>query len=243
MWKKKYSEISNIYNLVKHDISTPICVNTKEGEFTIPAKCSTFEDRRWDTYTTLSPEFVHQFVSHLNIVESCSPYEAYGNTTKCANYYRRWLGFCDKNYSLYATLAGKTPGRQLRPTSCIGNLTGTDGDINSFDFNKYAALLADGSVIYFGGHYTGWITVDVNGAGKGPNKIGKDLFAAMVNDKWIKPLGAPGTFNSAVNGNECKCSEDYGVNGFTQGFLGSSNLMHGQMASGGCCSALYLYAK
>lgn len=243
MWKKKYSQISNIYYLVKQEIETSICVNTKEGNFDILEKCSTIKTPYAGTYTTLSPEFVRLFVSHLSVVESCSPYEAYGNTRHCSNYYRRWLGLCAKGSSFYAALGNKTPGKQVSFAACKGSLTGTAGNLQANDFNRYAALLDDGSVIYFGGHHTGWITVDVNGAAKGPNKLGKDIFTAMVNDEWIKPLGAPDTFDTTVNGSECECSQDYGVNNDIQGFLGSGDLLHGRMASGGCCSASYLYAK
>lgn len=37
------------------------------------------------------------------------------------------------------------------------------------------------------------IWVDVDGYGKGPNTLGKDLFIAVINDTKIVPLGASGT--------------------------------------------------
>lgn len=242
MWKKKYSEIANIYNLVKDEFSTPICVDSINGDFKIPKECATINSP-YATFTTLSPEFVKHFISHLKIVDSCSVYNAYGNTDKCSNYYRRWLGFCNQSDSLYELLPNKSPGKQKSPASCHGTLTNKASALNSFDFSKFAALLEDGSVIYFGGRATGWITVDVNGFDKGPNIVGKDVFAAMVNDKWIKPLGATDTYDQNTNGNNCECSDAWGNKNFSQGFLGSGDLLHGRMVSGGCCSAIYLYKK
>ena len=35
MWKKKYSEIAGVYNLVKNEMGGNICVATKDGDFNI----------------------------------------------------------------------------------------------------------------------------------------------------------------------------------------------------------------
>ena len=81
----------------------------------------------------------------------------------------------------------------------------------------------------------------MNGFTKGPNAVGRDFFAVLVNEDWAKPLGADGTYSKAANGNEnCECSKDSGIES-AQGFLGSSDLLNGKILSGGCCSATYLY--
>jgi len=235
MWKKKYSEISQIYNLVKDEIGTPICVN--KHNLSQQVKCRMIADGH-SGYSTLSPEFVEKFVSHLNVIDSCSSNEAYGNTYRCVNYYRKWLGTHSGACSFYGTLQTPSPGEGIAPASCRTS-SGKNPFWQAADFGSFAVLLSDGSVIYFGGYATGWISVDVNGFAKGPNVLGKDFFTVMVNDEWIKPLGADGTFYKPVNGDKCECSKDYGISS-SQGFLGSSDLLHGRMVSGGCCSAVYL---
>lgn len=235
MWKKKYSEISNIYNLVKDEMGgANICVETKTG-YGVDTKCSKIGQRA--RYTTLSPEFVEKFVSHLKVVDSCGHPE-YGEVTECMNFKFKWIGYCDKAAAggYYGTLVqNKGQKGSIRGTSCEP----AGGLYTGWEMSRKAVLLADGSVIYFGGHSTGFISVDVNSFGKGPNVLGRDLFAVMVNEDWAKPLGAAGTFNTSANGQTCECSKDYGLER-GQGFLGSSDLLNGQMLSGACCSATKL---
>jgi len=234
MWKKKYSEISNVYFQVREEMGGGnICVETKSG-YVNSIKCSKIG--QWTRYTTLSPEFVNKFVSHLKVIDSCGMPE-YGETKKCENYYVNWVGFCSNgNYGYYGSLMqGKGQKGAASPAYC--NPAG--GLYTGWDMNKKAVLLADGSVIYFGGHATGFISVDVNSFGKGPNVLGRDLFTVMVNEDWAKPLGAEGTFNPSANGKTCECSKDYGIER-GQGFLGSADLLNSQMLSGACCSATKL---
>lgn len=238
MWKKKYSEISNIYNIVKEDIGGNICVESKSGDFSKPAKCKKINQWVPDyIYTTLSPEFVNKFVSHLNVVESCGRSQ-YGDKKECGNYEFRWIGYHrDGHCGYYVSLAENRGQEGLVSKAAACSTTG--GLYTGWDMQNKAVLLADGSVIYFGGHTTGIISVDVNGFGKGPNSVGRDVFAVMVNEDWAKPLGADGTFNKGSNGTTCECSKNYGVPR-AQGFLGSSNLLDGGMLSGACCSAVKL---
>ena len=233
MWKKKYSEIVNIYREVKDEFGGDICVESKTG-YVKSAKCSRIGD--FAKYTTLSPDFVNEFVSRLKVVDSCGKPE-YGESKLCKNYDFKWVGYCHPSaYGYYGSLVqGRGKSGSTRPASCqpAGALY-TAGDMSN-----RAVLLLDGSVIYFGGYATGMISVDVNNFTKGPNTIGRDLFVIMLNEDWAKPIGAEGTFNVAANGATCKCSKDYGsVSG--QGFLGSSDLLHGKMLSGVCCSATKL---
>lgn len=235
MWKKKYSEISNIYYQVREEMGGGnICVETKTG-YINSTKCSKVP--QWARYTTLSPEFVEKFVSHLNVVDSCGHPE-YGESKECSNYYFKWIGYCDKVSAggYYGSLIqNKGQKGSTRSTSCES----AGGLYTGWEMSRKAVLLADGSVIYFGGHTTGFISVDVNSFGKGPNVLGRDLFAVMVNEDWAKPLGAEGTYNTGRNPYPCKCSKDYGVES-GQGFLGSSDLLNGSMLSGACCSAIKL---
>lgn len=234
MWKKKYSEIANIYNLVKNEIGGEICTQGGTGStYSTLTRCRKFGDKRSD-YTTLSPEFVDKFVSHLKVVDSCGR-TAYGETKKCDNYHVRWQGVCGA-ITYYGSLAvnhGSTTHVNAAACSPSFGLTA------SGDLSNKAVLLADGSVIYFGGYATGLISVDVNGFQNGPNVVGRDLFVVMVNDDWIKPIGAEDTFSTSANGKTCECSKDYGAER-AQGFLGSTDLFGGKMLSGVCCSATKL---
>ena len=244
MWKKKASEITSVYNLVKEEMSgEDICVFTETGDFRERTKCKTiYGDSSTTslTYTTLSPEFVDKFVSHLEVIDSCGRPQ-YGETEMCNQYYFNWYGACgNSNTGYYGTLT-ENKGSQPwpRPTSC----SPASGLYTGWDFMNKAVLLKDGSVIYFGGYATGWISVDVNSFSRGPNVLGRDFFTLMLNDSWIKPLGADGTFSKSANGAEkCECSRTAGAES-GQGFLGQSDLLHGMPLSGGCCSAYYLYAK
>ena len=243
MWKKKYSEIANVYYEVKEEMGGNICVREKEGNFDIPAKClPPGEYMLSSKYATLSPEFVKNFVSRLKVIDSCG-YPQYGESEYCANYYQPWTGLCGgaAAYGYYDSLKTSSSAfirKQTSPASCgnIGTL------YTGWDYMHKAVLQPDGTTIYFGGYATGLIVVDVNSFAKGPNVVGKDLFAAMVNDDWIKPIGAEGTFNKSANGNVCQCSKDVGAES-GQGFLGSSDLLNGTALSGVCCSATKLYSN
>ena len=99
---------------------------------------------------------------------------------------------------MYDSLKTSSPAgtrKQTSPASCPNR--GTLG--TGWDFMHKAILLPDGTTIYFGGWATGMISVDVNSFAKGPNILGRDFFAAMVTDDWIKPIGADGTFNKNTN--------------------------------------------
>ncbi|MFR1671342.1 MAG: hypothetical protein ACLSWI_00160 [Candidatus Gastranaerophilaceae bacterium] len=233
-WKKKYAEIASIYSMVKEEMGSVICVDEKNGNYSVPKKCQKVYDYEYGVYTTLSPEFVNKFVSHLKVIDSCG-FPQYGESKYCSSYYKKWVALCGgaASYSFYGSLKKSAGNAPNTPTAC----TGAVGP--GWDYDKKAVLLADGSVIYLGGYATGWIAVDVNSFKKGPNVLGRDFFAATVNDDWIKPLGADETFNKSNNGEQCECSKDYGLES-AQGFLGSGNLLNGRMISGGCCSAVYL---
>ncbi len=233
MWKKKYSEIANIYQAVKSEMDGYICVSTKTDDKTTLLKCNKPGTWAAGNYTTLSPEFIDRFVSHLKVIDHCgkSPYET---NNECKESNRRWVGICDPYYSFYGSLQLDAGKSTHSPVSCK-NSTG----VTPWDFDNKAVLLEDGSVIYFGGYATGWISVDVNSFSRGPNQIGRDVFMVMVTEDWIKPLGADGTYNKQNNGGECKCTKTQGL-ASAQGFLGSSDLLNGQAISGACCSAQYL---
>lgn len=101
MWKKKYSEIVNIYREVKDEFGGDICVESKTG-YVKSAKYSRIGD--FAKYTTLSPDFVNEFISRLKVVDSCGKPE-YGESKLCKNYDFKWVGYCHPSaYGYYGSL-------------------------------------------------------------------------------------------------------------------------------------------
>lgn len=240
LWKKKYSEVVQAYTEVIQN-NYNMCVNNS-GDYNIATKCHYVGDGRSAARTTLSPEFVNAMAKHFKYVNSCG-FPQYGEAEYCSYYYHKWTGLCGgaATYSFYGSLISGSINEDdlpTRPTNCGSQV----GVYTGWDFNKKALLLQDGAVVYFGGHAAPMITVDVNGFQKGPNILGKDLFAIMLNENWIRALGAEGTFNKAANGDTCECGKEYGVER-GQGFLGSSDLLNGTQVSGACCSYKYIVEK
>ena len=240
IWKKKFSEISQVYTAVKLD-NYSLCVNNS-GDYNVPAKCRYPDDGLYAERTTMSPEFVNAMVKHFKVIDTCG-FPQYGESAYCNNYLDKWNGLCGgaAAYSFYGSLISGT-FKNLPTASTYCNNAQLNGLYSGWDLSKKAILLQDGSVIYFGGHGAPMISVDVNGFQKGPNVVGRDMFAIMLNENWIRPIGADGTFNKNVNGETCGCGKEYGIEK-AQGFLGSGDLLTGTQLSGACCSYKYLTEK
>ncbi len=240
IWKKKFSEISQVYTAVKLD-NYSLCVNNS-GDYNVPAKCRYPDDGLYAVRTTMSPEFVNAMVKHFKVIDTCG-FPQYGESAYCNNYLDKWNGLCGgaAAYSFYGSLISGT-FKNLPTSSSSCNNAQLNGLYTGWDLSKKAILLQDGSVIYFGGHGAPIIAVDVNGFQKGPNVVGRDMFAIMLNENWIRPIGADGTFNKNVNGETCGCGKEYGIEK-AQGFLGSGDLLTGRQLSGACCSYKYLNEK
>ena len=240
IWKKKFSEISQVYTAVKLD-NYSLCVNNS-GDYNVPAKCRYPDDGLYAVRTTMSPEFVNAMVKHFKVIDTCG-FPQYGESAYCNNYLDKWNGLCGgaAAYSFYGSLISGT-FKNLPTASTYCNNAQLNGLYTGWDLSKKAILLQDGSVIYFGGYAAPIIAVDVNGFQKGPNVVGRDMFAIMLNENWIRPIGADGTFNKNVNGETCGCGKEYGIEK-AQGFLGSGDLLTGRQLSGACCSYKYLNEK
>ena len=131
------------------------CVSQKD--YSTSTKCMKPGTWAGDRYTTLSPEFVERFVKHLKVVDSCGRPE-YGEKQLCNNYYVKWNGSCgNSNVGYYASLKqGRGQVGKNTPSSC----NPSKGLYTGWDIYNKAVLLTDGSVVYFGGHATGFISVD-----------------------------------------------------------------------------------
>lgn len=100
----------------------------------------------------------------------------------------------------------------------------------NFDYGNF--ILVDGTQIYLrtyqGGHFL--VFADVNGASKGPNILGKDLYGAVMSTDKVIPLGATGTgLENTCNSSPATCNASNNI-----GCHDPSNF------SGAGCSAYYL---
>ena len=220
-WKREYSLISNAFQSAVND-GNQVCISYLSSggcQCTLPG------------YKFIREDFIEAFKQKLKIVDYCTD----GGEKMCAYYNDEahkhgkysWSGFLS-TASRYKALGGSTT-------------------INSYNFNRYAFLLNDGAVVYFGGLHGGpWMVVDVNNANHGPNEFGRDVFVMKIysnnltNQHKIMPMGAEGTYNKAANGETCECSKDKGAK--TGAYIAGESGA-GEVISGACCSAYYLYTK
>ena len=160
-----------------------------------------------------SNAFIEAFIEELNPVDICF----YAAEPRC--YGKKWA--IGSSYRL---------------------LNKKDVLINGYNYYDARFLLKDGSIVYLSGDHGGpWLSVDVNGAVQKPNQVGRDFFIIKVFEDKVLPLGAQGTFNTQTNGKECLCGDKYGVQTSANYFAGPGGI--GEVISGGCCSAYYLYSK
>ena len=98
------------------------------------------------------------------------------------------------------------------------NLTNTDYITLTY-FDDGQTIAVDGMLILIENdahhnYYRVYISVDVNGAGKRPNRLGQDLFMFELDDEGIlRPMGAKGTTYYAVNDKYCSLSSSDAMNG------------------------------
>lgn len=189
------------------------------------------EEKSYD----MTREFVDTMLSKLKVVDTCGISKDWDDEI-CDNYYyinsRKkfpWAGI-GNIYSVYYSLAGDR--------------------IAGYDFDLKAALLANGAVIHFGGLHSGYtILVDVNSAAKGPNVLGRDVYAMsltvpkypaawiayskliIVEDIKVLPLGAVGTIGQTDG--------SYGSSGCSK-YIGSASASYVYSAAGAGCSYKYL---
>ena len=104
----------------------------------------------------------------------------------------------------------------------------SSGDIANYkNFNNTTAVAAtyfddgqfvliDGALVLIENASAGqlFISVDVNGYGKRPNRLGQDLFMFEINDKGaLLPMGVAGTFYYGENNEYCNSSSTNSMNG------------------------------
>ena len=162
---------------------------------------------------SFSEEFLPAIKKKLNVADYCEgSAEHRCDNDGTANRKKKWVG-THNAYSLYRALGVKS---KSNPTG------GSPYGVYSYNFNKLALLLQDGSVVYFGELWDGpWVVVDVNNFQKGPNEFGRDVFVFNIisntkkNNHYLAPAGSDSIYvehpslNNPSNG-ITGCSKDIG---------------------------------
>ena len=140
IWKKKFSEISQVYAAVKLD-NYSLCVNNS-GDYNVPAKCRYPGDGLYVVRTTMSPEFVNAMVKHFKVIDTCG-FPQYGESRYCNNYLDKWYGLCGgaTPYSFYGSLISGT-FKNLPTASTYCNNAQLNGLYSGWDLSKKSNLIA-----------------------------------------------------------------------------------------------------
>ena len=167
-----------------------------------------------NSFIGFDAETVNTILSYMNIVQKCK--NPSGGKSVEMGFTDRDCSASDKWMSLnndYKSLSGKT--------------------FSFVNSTRIAVQTPSGSVIYIGGDFQPIWGVDVNGFGKGPNTIGKDVFGIAFTKAWMRPIGAMGAdFKAGLNYGAQKCSDDY--------YDVSSDNVYLPRAAGSGCSAKYI---
>jgi prepilin-type N-terminal cleavage/methylation domain-containing protein len=129
---------------------------------------------------------------------------------------------------------------------CINRSSSNSGDSSKDKYTTYkksqsiqanisrfddGAFVTNNGMLYMfenpggAGNYT-WISVDINGKDKKPNKWGWDVFTFELTSSGILPLGAPGTTAAYSNNadNYCNSNSNSTENGATCAYLAATNM-------------------
>ena len=130
-------------------------------------------------------------MKYLNVMFDCG----YGSTDV--------ENSCIKNY-----------GADEKSSKTYKTYSGIQIDLSKFDDGQF--VLNDGSLILLenGSSVRTYISVDVNGIGKKPNRLGKDLFMFQImNNGELLPMGAKGTDYYSENNEYCASTSSNTMNG------------------------------
>ena len=121
------------------------------------------------------------------------------------------FGYSDKDSACFPYSTDTT-----KSSNVYKNFTGTNSiQLNLFDDGQF--ILNDGSLILLENPSGGsklYISVDVNGYLKSPNRLGQDLFMFQIDDKGnLLPMGAKGTNYYSANDTYCSKTSTSTMNG------------------------------
>ena len=145
---------------------------------------------RIKSYELDTHELKPLLVKYLNVMYDCG--YGYSDSNKA----------CIKNY-----------GTENEDNSKLYKTYNNKSYINLSMFDDGQFVLSDGTLVLIENNvYYAFISVDINGFGKKPNQLGKDLFMFQLDDKGeLLPMGAVGTRYS-VN-NYCSDTSSNNMNG------------------------------
>ena len=146
-----------------------------------------------------SSKIKNELIKYFNVLEDCGFGHSDADSACIKNY-----GDADKNSNTYK------------------NFNGTNSiDLNKFDDGQF--VLADGSLILIennnnldGNGTVGniYLSIDVNGYNKKPNKLGQDLFMFQLDDNGkLIPMGAKGSAFYSENDTYCSKTSTSNMNG------------------------------
>lgn len=160
-------------------------------------------------------ETVNGILSYINTVQKCKTTTLGGRSAS--------MGFTDRDCTASDSWL-----------SLVENYKSLSGKPYNFAATtRFVAQTPSGAVIYIGGDFQPIWGVDVNGFGKGPNTIGKDVFGIAFTKTWMRPIGAIGAdFKTSTNYGAQKCSDAY--------YDVSSDFVYLPRAAGSGCSAKYI---
>ncbi len=222
-WKKSYAVVNAAFNAVKAD-GIDVCATHNRYN---PLQCSNGNPNPDLDGGYYNPEFVSAFISKLKVLDYCSPW--YGNSYPpvCVAY---------EDTYVWGHAQGYDPlGNPTKISVAYANghyIHYKAGKLGVYNLSTQMILMADGSVIYMGAVLGGpWIIIDVNGYGKGPNMVGKDLFGIQLWENKMLPSGAEGTTGyDDPSWGASGCSKD----------IGKSQASTFGEAAGAGCSYKYL---
>lgn len=149
----------------------------KKGASTIAQALNMYEAENGEPITNdlAFHTFKPAIIKYFSVLEDCG-FGYISNTTNTACIENHSDAESDKNSKIYK------------------NFNGTDyADLALFDDGQF--VLTDGSIMLLenAGAYL-FISTDVNGYKKGPNRLGQDLFVFQIDDKGkLIPMGANGS--------------------------------------------------
>lgn len=89
---------------------------------------------------------------------------------------------------------------------------GNQIDTDNFDDGQF--VLSNGMLVMLQSHGTTFISVDINGKPKGPNRLGQDVFTFQVMSTGkLMPMGATGTIYYTTNDTFCSKDSTSSLNG------------------------------
>jgi prepilin-type N-terminal cleavage/methylation domain-containing protein len=169
------------------------------------------------SYNTSAGSFYKALKPYFKITIDCGTY----NTTKNTS-------VCPVNYGLDSFKDGdqtEVYTTYRKDKTIVASMSKFDD--GSFVTNNGMLYMIDNPANpKFGTANTVWLTVDINGKDKRPNKLGWDVFSFELTNSGLLPVGAPGTTSTYSDDPSayCSTSSNSAYNGWTCGYYATTNM-------------------